>query len=151
MSIAARSKLLHLVAFSLLGIACVPAAAVAAAAGDSGATVECKLPGRIMTTGGHARMAAGQIVQTTPADCRQRGGEYTVPPPAPAATAAVTPPPQAADARIIACLLPAQTRQLGEKARYRSNRRVQRMSVADCRTNGGKPYTPRRRPARHKA
>lgn len=120
---------------------------IARAAGDgSGQIVSCKLPGEIRSVGGHPHMAAGRIVQTTSADCRQRGGEYTVAettPPVPTAPAA-SPSPTAAEARIVSCLLPAQTRQLGEKVRYRSGRRVERMALADCRVKGGRVYVPRK-------
>lgn len=148
MSLIVRPRLPGLVAVFALWLVLAPAPARSGEAAST-ALVACKLPGQIMTGGGHARMAAGQIVQVSAAQCRQRGGEYTVdetPPPA----ASPAPVVDAADARIVSCLLPAQTRQLGEKARYRTGRRIERMRLADCRAKGGSIYTPRKAPVRRK-
>ena len=106
--------------------------------GDSGQTVECMLTGQIHTIDGHATMGARRPVRTTPEDCRQQGGEYTVdehasqPSPVPH-----TPIAAADDGTILNCLLPKQVRQLGEKARYTTTRRPIRTTRTDCGTRGG--------------
>ncbi len=113
----------------------VPHVARAATAdADSGQTVECMLPGQIHSIGGHATMGPRRPIQTTAADCRQRGGEYTVD------EHANQPQPtlMAADANdTVRCLLPKQLRQLGEKARYRTARRTIHTTRSDCQTRGG--------------
>jgi hypothetical protein len=111
-----------------------------AADSDSGQTVECMLPGQIHTVGGHATMGPRRPIQTTPADCRQRGGEYTVNEQASQAPAA--PVISADDGRIVACLLPRQVRQLGEKARYTTSRHTIHTTRSDCQTRGGDVVVP---------
>jgi len=112
--------------------------------------VECKLPGEVHSVGGHSMMSAGRIVQTTPDDCRQRGGEYTVqeqpPLPPPATTSVAT---MADGGTMVSCLLPAQTRQLGEKAQYRTTRHSVRTTRSDCQARGGTVYTPHKSRTTH--
>jgi hypothetical protein len=129
--------LLALVASAIAAIA-VPHGAHAADA-DSGQNVECMLPGQIHTVGGHATMGPRHPEQTTAADCRARGGEYTVseqpvaPPPVAQAPARI-----ASDNKLVRCLLPQQERQLGQKARYTIAQRTIRATRYDCRQRGGK-------------
>ncbi len=119
------------------------------AASTASPEVACKLPGQIRSIGGHSVMGAGRIVQTSPEDCRQRGGEYTVPTPPPAPAVAAASP--ASSGPLVSCRLPAQTRQLGEKARYRTVRRVVRITRGDCAQRGGNVVVIRKaRPVRKK-
>ncbi|MBS0212740.1 MAG: hypothetical protein JSR26_06085 [Proteobacteria bacterium] len=144
-----HSGLQPLACSSVLALAgwCIAPLAHAAGSGD----VECKLPAQIHTVGGHASLGAGRIVQTSPEDCRQRGGEYTVPEASSAASPVAAAAASTADAGPqVSCLLPAQTRQLGEKDRYKTTRRSIRTSRADCLQKGGTVYTPRKRKAAHK-
>lgn len=119
-----------------------------ARAADAGASqeVSCKLPGEIHSVGGHSMMGAGRIVQTSPADCRQRGGEYTLvdAPASISSPASPSSPATAEDRRIVSCLLPPETRQLGEKVRYKHARHSIRTTRADCERKGGKVYVPRK-------
>ncbi len=102
---------------------------------DSGQTVECMLPGQIHSVGGHATMGPRRPVQTTPADCRQRGGEYTVPQ---ASMPTPSTPAIAADSDDrVRCLLPKQLRQLGEKKQYHTTRRTIYTTRSNCQTRGG--------------
>lgn len=128
-----------------LAAGCLPQRSAAAEA-DTAQEVSCKLPGEIRSMGGHSMMAAGRIVQTTPADCRQRGGEYTVAetPSGTASAASPASPVSADDRRIVSCSLPPETRQLGEKARYKHYRRSIRTTRSDCENRGGKVYVPRK-------
>ena len=112
--------------------------------------VDCKLPGEVRSVGGHSMMSAGRIVQTTPDDCRQRGGEYTVPETAPVAPAAASPAAAADDGAMVSCLLPAQTRQLGEKTRYRTTRHTIHTTRSDCQTRGGTVYVAHKGHSTHK-
>ncbi|MBS0192831.1 MAG: hypothetical protein JSR34_01115 [Proteobacteria bacterium] len=138
-----------IICLSVLGLAacCIAPVARAASSGD----VECKLPAQLHTVGGHATLGAGRIVQTSPEDCRQRGGEYTVSEASPASSPAVASAVSVADTGpLVYCLLPAQTRQLGEKDRYKTTRRSIRTARADCLQKGGKVYTPRKARATRK-
>lgn len=128
---------------SLLGLALVafgtsllPVAAQAAMQADSGALVDCLLPGQIRTIAGHASMGPRHSIQATAESCRERGGEYTVaeatPMPAP-----MNPAARSAGTRMVNCLLPRQLRQLGSKARYRTARRVVRTTRMNCESRGG--------------
>jgi hypothetical protein len=99
------------------------------------------LPGQIHTIGGQATMGPRHPVQTTAADCRQRGGEYTVDERA-SQPQSVPHGPMADDGRIIACLLPRHVRQLGEKARYTTARRTIRTTRSDCQARGGDVLVP---------
>jgi hypothetical protein len=121
-----------------IALAAPHVAQAATADADSGQTVECMLPGQIHTIAGHATMGARQPVQTTPEDCRQRGGEYTVDEHAsePVSVPHV-PVAAAADTTILNCLLPKQVRQLGEKVHYTTARRPIKTTRADCGTRGG--------------
>lgn len=102
---------------------------------DSGQTVECMLPGQIHSMGGHATMGPRRPVQATPADCRQRGGEYVVPQ---ASAPMPSMPAIAADSDDrVRCLLPKQLRQLGEKKQYRTSRRTIYTTRSNCQTRGG--------------
>ncbi len=145
-----RAHVLLAVVATAVAMLTIPRAAQAASsADDSGQTVECMLPGQIHTIAGHATMGARQPVQTTPADCRARGGEYTVdehasqPQPVPHVPVA-----SVDDARIVTCLLPRQTRQLGEKARYTTGRHSVRISRSDCQARGGDVIATARKPTR---
>ena len=120
-----------------------------AANADSGQTVECMLPGQIHNVGGHPTMGSRRPIQTTPADCQQRGGEYTVPQQA----AAPAQPALAADANdIVRCQLPKQLHQLGKKKQYWAPARTLITTRASCQTRGGsvlatthaKPSTPKK-------
>lgn len=126
---------LALVALVAFGALLVPGTVQAAMQADSGALVDCLLPGQIRTIAGHASMGPRRPVQATAASCRERGGEYTV------AEQASTPPmnPTAGgpSARMVNCLLPRQLRQLGSKARYRTARRVVRTTRMICESRGG--------------
>ncbi len=130
------SMLLAVVAIAMTSFA-APHAARAADA-DSAQTVECMLPGQIHSVGGHAMMGARRPEQTTPADCRARGGEYAVDEhvsqPTPMAQ---TPIVIKDDNKLVRCLLPKQERQLGEKARYTIAQRTIRATRYDCRQRGG--------------
>jgi hypothetical protein len=130
--------LLVVTAASIAALA-VPCAALAAPAdADSGQTVECLLPGQIHMIAGQATMGARRPIQTSPADCREQGGEYTVAehaiaPMAVQQTAVVS----ADDGRMVNCLLPRQVRQLGQKARYTTARHMIRTTRSDCQMRGG--------------
>ncbi len=116
-----------------------------AADADLGQTVECMLPGQIHRIAGQTTMGARQPVQTTPADCRERGGEYTVDEHASQPMAVPHVPVVGSDdSRIVRCQLPRQTRQLGEKARYATARRTVRITESDCVARSGKILAPRR-------
>ncbi|HEY2346416.1 MAG TPA: hypothetical protein VGH80_11095 [Xanthomonadaceae bacterium] len=134
-----RHRPLGLVLAALFAACMVPGSAFAAGATQN---VECMLPGQIQHMGGHTTMGPRRAVQTTPEDCSQRGGEYTAqeqpPSPPPGASLAAT----ADDGAIVSCLLPAQTRQLGEKARYRTGRHTVHTTRTDCQKRGGEVYTP---------
>jgi hypothetical protein len=54
------------------------------------------------------------------------------------------------DGRILSCLLPAQTRQLGEKARYRTTRNTVHVTRTECQKRGGTVYTPHRKTTHRK-
>ncbi|HTD27839.1 MAG TPA: hypothetical protein VK660_00460 [Xanthomonadaceae bacterium] len=135
-----RTRSLSLLAAMALALALgAPHVALAAAgAADSGQTVQCMLPGQIHRIAGQATMGPRRPIQTTPEDCRQQGGEYTVneqtnqP-----ATSPNTPTAIADDGKILNCLLPKQVRQLGEKARYTTARRPIKTTRSDCATKGG--------------
>jgi hypothetical protein len=128
-------RLLRMLALALL----MPIAAVASAMFPQTAhadTVDCMLPGEIHNVGGHPTMGPRRPVQTTEEDCKQRGGEYTVPtPPAPQPQ---TPVAKAADTVVIRCLLPRQTRQLGSSARYTTRSRIVHTTASDCQTRQGR-------------
>ena len=129
---------LALVASAIAAIA-IPHVAHAADA-DAGQNVECMLPGQIHNVGGHATMGPRHPEQTTAADCRARGGEYTVSeqaasPPPPVAQAPVR---IASDNKLVRCLLPQQERQLGQKAHYTTAQHTIRATRYDCRQRGGK-------------
>jgi len=130
--------LLALVVAAIAALA-VPHGARAADA-DSGQTVECMLPGQIHTVGGHATMGPRHPEQTTAANCRARGGEYTVAEQAVSAPAPTAQAPVriASDNKVVRCLLPQQERQLGQKARYTIAQRTIRATRYDCRQRGGK-------------
>lgn len=140
-----RNRTLPILA-SLVLAACAiatPHAALAASGNaESGSTVECMLPGQIHNIAGHATMGARRPVQTTPEDCRQRGGEYTVDEhasqPATPSVAAST------DTTVIRCLLPKQTRQLGSKARYSTKSRIIHTTASDCEGKQGRVLPVRR-------
>lgn len=106
--------------------------------GNQEQTVECMLPGQIHSMNGQATLGARRSVQTTPSDCRQRGGEYTVNEHAsqPMQVPHV-PVASVMDNRIVHCLLPKQLRQLGEKVRYVAARRPISTTRADCTTRDG--------------
>jgi hypothetical protein len=112
---------------------------------DSTQTVECLLPGQIRNVDGHATLGARRPVQTTPADCRERGGEYTeteqASQPVPVPHVVVAAP---IDTRIVTCLLPREPRRVGEKAHYRTARHSVRIGVSDCHDRGGDVIVPRR-------
>ena len=120
----------------------VPHAARAADAGtgqaDSAQTVDCMLPGQIHSVGGQPTMGPRHPERTTAADCRTRGGEYTVDDrasqPAPVAHSSVV---IAEDNKVVRCLLPKQERQLGEQARYTLAERTIRITRYNCRQRGG--------------
>lgn len=136
-------------ALAALFAACIVPSAVFAADAGTAQNVECMLPGQIQHMGGHTTMGPRRPVQTTPEDCAQRGGEYTaqesppLPPPA-------SPASMADDGSMVACLLPAQTRQLGEKARYRTSRKTVHTTRTDCQKRGGTVYTPHKAATTHK-
>lgn len=145
-------KLFLSIGVSLAVVAVSTAAALAtsqsalATDGDSTQTVECLLPGQIRNIDGHATMGARRPVQTTPADCRERGGEYTetdhASQPVPVPHVAVAAP--IADTRIVTCLLPREPRRLGEKARYTAARHSVRITTSDCKDRGGDVIVPKR-------
>lgn len=135
-----RSRMLPILAAA--GVMLTPQMAYAAAS-DSGANVECLLPGQIHSVGGHATMGARRPIQTTPADCRERGGEYTVDDHASQQQEAVQAPVISSDdGRIIACLLPRQLRQLGERTRYATRRHTIHTTRSNCQTRGGDVIAP---------
>jgi hypothetical protein len=102
---------------------------------DTAQTVECMLPGQIHNVGGHPTMGPRRPIQTTPADCQQRGGEYTVQQAAAPAQAA----PLAADANdTVRCQLPRQLRQLGQKKQYYTSVRTVTTTRASCQARNGK-------------
>jgi len=109
------------------------------------ATVECMLPGEIHTVGGHPTMGPRHPVQTSPEDCQQRGGEYTV---APAPTPPPPPMTPVADATPVRCLLPKQIRQLGSRARYQARSRVIRTTASDCQAKQGRVLVSKGKSAR---
>ena len=132
-----------IVATALLFVPHPAQAATADADADSGQTVECMLPGQIHTVGGHVSLGPRRPIQATPADCRQRGGEYTVDERASQPqTVSHVPMASADDGRVIACLLPRQVRQLGEKARYTRSRRTIHTTRTDCQARGGDVIVP---------
>mgnify|MGYP001552882977 CR=1 FL=1 len=100
--------------------------------------VDCLLPGQIHSVNGQATLGARRSIQTTPSDCRERGGEYTVDEHAsqPMHVPHVPVAPSDDD-RIVHCLLPRQLRRLGEKARYVTARRPIRTTRADCAVRDG--------------
>ena len=132
-----RTRMLFAIVATAMAMLSTPRIAHAADT-DSGRTVECMLPGQIHNVGGHATMGPRHPEQTSPADCRARGGEYTEdeqasqPQPLAQAPAAV-----ADDNRLVRCLLPQQQRRLGEKARYTIAQRTIRATRYDCRQRGG--------------
>ena len=135
-----RIRLLLVLAATSMGAAATAPQTARAADADSGQTVACMLPGQIHTVAGHPTMGARRPIQTSPADCRQRGGEYTVEEHA----SQPTPAPHVAsvdNGKSINCLLPQQVRQLGEKARYTTARRPIRTTRSDCATRGGDAIT----------
>ena len=113
-------------AAALLAVANVAWAANA----DSAQTVECLLPGQIHNVGGHPTMGPRRPIRTTPAECRERGGEYTVP------AQAVAPAPPSSFAAggndQVRCLIPRQLRQLGERKRYYTRERIVNVTRARC-------------------
>ncbi|HTA64106.1 MAG TPA: hypothetical protein VK753_01260 [Xanthomonadaceae bacterium] len=136
-----RFSLRSVLSLAILLVACVAPHSARAASADS-ASVECMLPGEIHNIGGHPTMGARRSEQTTAEDCRERGGEYTVQETAPQAASPATPVAGADDGKIIACLLPRQTRQLGEKATYKTTRHTVHTTRTDCQKRGGDVYTP---------
>jgi hypothetical protein len=91
------------------------------------------LPGQIHNVGGHPTMGPRRPIQTTPSDCQQRGGEYTVPQEA-AAPALVS-----ADANDkVRCQLPRQLRQLGSKKQYWAAAHTVTTTRASCQARNGK-------------
>ncbi len=128
------------IAFIMATVQTAYAASADARQTDSGQTVACMLPGQIHTIAGHATMGARRPVQTTTADCRERGGEYAVDEHA-STPMAVPHVASVDDGRLIDCLLPKQVRQLGEKARYTTARRPVRSTRSDCGTRGGDVIT----------
>ena len=80
--------MLCLFAGATLALAFAPPAVSQEAAAEGSRAVKCQLPPQIRRLGRNATyLAAGRIVQTTPADCRVRGGQ--------ARSAAAAPAPEA--------------------------------------------------------
>ena len=130
--------LLAVVAMIAFGSAAPHAVQAAPYDGDHEQTVECLLPGQIHSVNGQATIGARRSIQTTPSDCRERGGEYTVDEHAsqPMHVPHVPVAPSD-DNRIVHCLLPRQLRRLGEKARYVTARRPISTTRADCAVRDG--------------
>ena len=130
--------LLAVVATILFGSVAPRAAQAAPSDGNQEQTVECLLPGQIHSINGQATLGARRSVQTTPSDCRERGGEYTVDEHASQPMHVLhVPVASTEDNRIVHCLLPKQLRQLGEKVRYVAARRPISTTRADCATRNG--------------
>ena len=136
LSTTALASLLGLALAALAGCL-LPGAARAAMQADSGALVECMLPGQIRTIAGHASMGPRHPIQASAASCRERGGEYTVAEQATPVPAATNPAARSPAPRMVNCLLPRQLRQLGSKARYRTARHVVRTTLLNCESRGG--------------
>ena len=107
-----------------------------AAEADSGPSVECMLPGQIHNVGGHPTMGPRRMVHVAPAECRERGGEYTEPQPT------VVPAPSAGFVSggndEVRCLVPRQLRRLGEKKRYYVAAHVATTTRASCLKQHGR-------------
>ncbi|MEO5595952.1 MAG: hypothetical protein ABIQ97_02265 [Lysobacteraceae bacterium] len=128
--------------FTLLVIFCTGVAASSSAneAGtyaDSQSTVECMVPGEIRSIAGHSTMGPRRPVQTSAADCRQRGGEYRVEPVAPPLPAPAIAAVDPNASKPVSCLLPRHVHQLGEKVRYKTARRSIRTTTSNCLAKGG--------------
>jgi hypothetical protein len=92
------------------------------------------LPGQSHNVGGHPAMGPRRPIQTTPVDCQQRGGEYTVQQMPPVQLS-----PLAADANdTVRCQLPKPLRQLGEKKQYYAKARTITTTRASCQARGGR-------------
>lgn len=128
----------HLPLAIAAGILLVATSAARAADADPAQSVECLLPGQIHTVGGHATMGPRRPIQTTPADCRQRGGEYTIPQPVPQTAPSTTAGKLLRGANDwVRCLLPKQLRQIGEKKSYYTTNRIVHATRTSCQSRHG--------------
>ncbi len=134
------SALCTLLVLACTGVAASNSASATDAAVDDAAsptTVECMLPGEIRSIADHATMGPRRPVQTSAADCRQRGGEYRVEPVAPPLPAPLVATVGPNASKPVSCLLPRHVRQLGEKVRYNTARRTMHTTSANCLVKGG--------------
>ena len=116
-------------------VAAAIAMSLAAPRAQAETNVTCMLPGQIHNVGGHPSMGPRRPIQTTPSDCQQRGGEYTVPQESPAPAPALV----SADANDkVRCQLPKQLRQLGSKKQYWTAARTVTTTRASCQARKGK-------------
>ena len=135
---ACSHALLAVVATLVFGSAAPRVVHAAPCDGNPGRTVACLLPGQIHSMNGQASLGARRSIRTTPSECRERGGEYTVDERASQPMYVPhLPVASIADNRIVHCLLPRQLRQLGEKVRYVTARRPIRITRANCARYGG--------------